>query len=203
MPQTMGEMSSVLLIGWTSGISLYLSVALAGISARMHWISLPEGLNLLTHPLIIGLAIFLYAIEFFADKIPFVDSAWDSFHTFIRPGGAAVVGFLAGTQYGPLAQTALAVATGSVALQIHATKASARLAINTSPEPFSNIAASVTEHSLVIGLYWFFIKHPVLAVMTLIALLILSFFILRLLWKFVRKVFHFIFGSKEKNIQSG
>lgn len=183
------QYAAILLIGWASGISLYLAVALAGISGRMGWLELPGGLDILTHPFVIGAALFMYAIEFFADKIPLVDSAWDSVHTFIRPTGAAIVGFLAGTEHGALAQTVLAVLTGAIALDTHAIKASSRVAINTSPEPVTNIAASVTEDAVVVGVFWFFIKHPVLATVALVCFLVASFFILRFMWRFVLKVF--------------
>ncbi len=186
----MKEYAAVFLIGWAAGIDLYLSVAAAGICSRMGWIPLPPGTELLGHPLIIALALLMYAVEFVADKIPFVDSAWDSLHTFIRPAGAAAVGFLAGTEHGPLAQTAFAVATGAVALNMHAVKASSRLAINMSPEPFSNIAASLAEDAAVLGAFWFFIKHPILTFFILLAIVVLSFFVLRMLWRFVLKLFH-------------
>ncbi len=179
----------VLLISWASGISLYLSVALAGISARMGLIDLPGSLDVITHPLVITLAVALYAIEFFADKIPWVDSTWDSIHTFIRPLGASVVGFLAGTDYGPLAQTTFAVATGAIALDVHAVKASSRVAINASPEPVTNITASVVEDSIVVAAFWFFVKHPFITASIIILTLVASFFILRGTWRFLRRLF--------------
>ena len=188
----------LLLVGWTSGISIYLTVAILGISARAGWIDLPGGLATLSHPFIIGLAIILYLIEFVADKVPYVDSMWDSAHTFIRPVGAAMAGYMAGNQNGPMTQTVLALVTGTIALDSHALKASSRLAINTSPEPFSNIAASIAEHSFVFFLFWFFIKHPVLACLLIFLLIVLSFFILKMLWKFVRMVFTRIFGMTKK-----
>ncbi|HTL70379.1 MAG TPA: DUF4126 domain-containing protein [Candidatus Eisenbacteria bacterium] len=183
------QQAVVLLAGWSSGISVYLTVALLGLSGRFGWIDLPSGMDPLTHPLIIALAILVFAVEFVADKIPFIDSAWDSVHTFIRPLGAAGLGAMAGTQYGPLAQTGYALLSGTIALDMHAVKASSRLAINTSPEPFSNIAASVAEHSLVIGVFWLFIKHPYLAVGVILLILVATYFFLRMVWGFVRQLF--------------
>lgn len=143
----------------------------------------------LTNPFIIAVAVAVFLVEFVADKVPYVDSAWDSVHTFIRPLGAAGMGMLAGTDQGPAAQMLFALLTGTVALNTHAVKASARLAINTSPEPFSNIAASFTENVFVFFLFWFFIKHPILAELLIIALLVLSFLFLRMMWRFVMKLF--------------
>lgn len=187
---------AVLFIGsWTSGISLYLTIVILGISDRAGWVDLPGSMEMLSNPLIIGLAGILFAIEFIADKIPYVDSLWDSFHTLIRPGGAATLGFMAGVDQGPVLQTALALMAGTFALDAHALKSSTRLAINTSPEPFSNITASVAENSFVIFIFWFFMKHPILAILIIIGIIVLSFFIIRLLWGFAAMVFKKIFGA--------
>lgn len=179
----------LLLAGFTSGVSLYLTIAILGIAGNAGWIDLPKGLEILQHPLVIGAAILVYLVEFLADKVPYVDSLWDWVHTVIRPAGAGMIGFLAGTDLGPAAQAAFAVLTGSVALDTHAMKSSTRMVINTSPEPFSNITASIAEHSFVIFLFWFFIKHPILASALIILILVASFFILRALWRFVLKIF--------------
>lgn len=179
----------VLLAGWCSGISVYLTAALLGISGRMGWIELPGEMKGLSHLVIILAALAVFAIEFIADKVPYVDSAWDSAHTFIRPLGAAAIGAMAGTEHGPMVQTLAAVMTGTLALNTHAVKASTRLAINTSPEPFSNIAASFGENATVIFMFWFFIKHPVWAGLLILTLIVLSFFFLRMMWRFVRSLF--------------
>ena len=179
----------LLLAGWCSGISVYLTAALLGICGHAGWIELPGQMQALTNPLIIAVAVILFLIEFVADKVPYVDSAWDSVHTFIRPLGAAGLGMLAGVDQGPVAQTLFALLTGTLALNTHAVKASARLAINTSPEPFSNIAASFGENALVFFLFWFFVKHPILAGALIVLLVVLSFLFLRMMWGFVRKLF--------------
>jgi hypothetical protein len=179
----------LLLAGYTSGISLYLTIALLGIAGNAGWVNLPPGLEILQHPLVIAAAILVYVVEFLADKVPYVDSVWDWVHTVIRPVGAGTLGFLAGTDIGPAAQAAFAVLTGSIALDSHAMKSSTRMVINTSPEPFSNIAASIAEHSFVIFLFWFFIQNPILACGLIILILVASFFILRALWRFVIKIF--------------
>jgi hypothetical protein len=173
-----------------------MAVALAGVCGRMGLITLPGQLETIQNPFIIGAAGVMYAVEFVADKVPFVDSFWDSFHTLIRPAAAAGMGYLAGTELGPVAQTFFAMTSGTLALGMHATKASARLAINTSPEPFSNIAASLAEDTAVAAMFWFFVKHPWLALLTIALIMVLAYFILRLLWKFVRAVFRGIFHKK-------
>ena len=179
----------VLLAGWCSGISVYLTAALLGISGRMGWIQLPGEMQSLSNILIIIAALAVFAIEFVADKVPYVDSAWDSVHTFIRPLGAAAMGAMAGTEHGPVVQSLAAILTGTLALNTHAVKASARLAINTSPEPFSNIAASFGENATVIFMFWFFIKHPVWAALLIVGLIVLSILFLRMMWGFVSKLF--------------
>lgn len=189
MNAALSEPLVLLLAGWSSGISVYLTVALLGICGRMGWIVLPGGMETLSHPLVIVLAGAVFAIEFLADKVPYVDSAWDSVHTFIRPLGAAGIGALAGVGDGAVAQTLFAVLTGTIALNTHAVKASTRLAINTSPEPFSNIAASFSENVLVFFMFWFFVKHPLLAALLIVGFLVLSFLFLRMLWGFVKKLF--------------
>ncbi len=190
------QYASVALIGWASGINLYLAVALAGITGRMGLLPLPGNLDVLKNPLIIFVAVLLYAVQFVADKVPYVDSLWDTFHTVIRPGAAAVMGAMAGTDLGPVAQTLLSIGAGTFALNMHAAKASTRLAINTSPEPFSNIAASLAEDSSVLAMFWFFIHHPWLALAAIVLILILSFLLIRLLWRFAKKLFKAIFAGR-------
>jgi hypothetical protein len=184
----------LLLAGWSSGISVYLTAALLGVAGRMGWIALPGGLDAVQNPFLIALAIALYGVEFVADKVPYVDSAWDSVHTAIRPLGASLMGYMAGSEHGPVLQMGYAMLTGTVALNMHALKATSRLAINTSPEPFSNIAASTAENTAVFAMYWLFVKHPVIACLLIVAILIAAFFLIRLLWRFAKKVFGTVFG---------
>lgn len=183
------ELLILILAGWSSGISIYLTAGLLGLCGDFGWIQLPGSLEMVSNPLIYGLAFLIFAVEFVADKVPFVDSAWDSVHTFIRPVGAIALGFLAGSEHGPVAQTAYALVTGGLAVNTHLAKASSRLAINTSPEPFSNIAASTAEQGAVFLMYWFFIKHPVIASLIIAGLAVLAFFLIRFLWRFVKKIF--------------
>lgn len=183
-----------LVAAWSSGISVYLTILILGILGHMGIVDLPGNLEIFSNPFLIAFALFLYLIEFFADKIPFVDSLWDGAHTLIRPVGGLIIGYFAGTELGPIVQGAMALFSGAVALDTHAVKASARAAINTSPEPFSNIAASLAEDSAVIFLFWLVIKHPFIAAFCVICFITGSFFFLRMMWRFVRK----LFGGKQK-----
>jgi hypothetical protein len=180
---------------WASGVNLYLTVAGLGIANRMHWINLPGTMDTISHPLVIAAAVLMYAVEFVADKIPYFDSVWDSIHTFIRPVGGAALGYMATTNLGPAAQTLTAVLGGSVALSSHLTKASTRVAINTSPEPVTNSVASVTEDGLVFGVLWLIVKHPIIAALVAIALIVLTIVLLRIMFRFIKKVFRFLGGS--------
>ena len=187
--QTPKEILVLLLAGWAAGISLYLSVGLLGLCGHFGWIHLPGELSIFANPIIFSIAFIVFSIEFIADKIPAVDSVWDSVHTVIRPLGGFMIGYMAGSEHGPVIQTAYAMFAGTLTLNTHTAKAAGRLAINTSPEPVSNIAESTAEESLVVLMFWFFIKHPILASLSLVGLAVLAFLIIRMLWKFVKKLF--------------
>lgn len=189
LAETPKEMWILLLAGWSAGISIYLSVGLLGLCGHFGWIYLPGDLQVFSNPIIFSVAFIVFSIEFIADKVPYVDSVWDSVHTVIRPAGGLAIGFLAGSEHGILIQTLYALFAGTLTLNTHVAKAAGRLAINTSPEPFSNIVASTAEQGFVIFMYWFFIRHPVWAVLIIIAFLVLAFLLIRLLWKFVVKLF--------------
>lgn len=145
---------------WTSGINLYATIAALGIAGRYEMIHLPPGLEWVMHPLLIGTACLLYVIEFFADKIPYLDSLWDSFHTFIRIPAGAVLAYGAVGEVSPVLQAAAALAGGLVATASHGTKMATRLAINTSPEPLTNWAASVTEDAVALSGVWLIFNYP-------------------------------------------
>ncbi len=183
------ELLVLLLAAWSAGISLYLSVGLLGLCGYFEWIRLPGELNIFSNPLVFSAAFIIFIIEFIADKIPVVDSVWDSVHTFIRPLGGFAMGYMAGSEHGPVVQVVYAMVAGTLTLDMHTAKAAGRLAINTSPEPFSNIAASTGEQALVIFMYWFFIQHPIFASLIIIGILVLAFFLIRFLWRFTKKLF--------------
>ena len=182
-----------LLLGssWASGVNLYLSMAGLGIAHRMEWIKLPGNLEVLSHPLIVGVAIFLFVIEFVVDKVPYVDSVWDSVHTFIRPIASAVLGYTAMGDAGSVIQILIALLTGGIALDSHLTKATTRLAINASPEPVSNSIASVTEDATVIGALYLIINHPIVIAILVTLFIVFSIWFLKKMFKFMKKVFSF------------
>ena len=176
---------------WASGVNLYLTMAGLGIAHRMEWMKLPGDLEVLSHPLIMGGAIFLFLIEFVADKVPYVDSVWDSVHTFIRPIASAVLGYTAMADAGQVMQVLIAFLTGSIALDSHLTKATTRLAINASPEPVSNSIASVTEDATVIGALYLIINHPIVIAILVTLFIVFSIWFLKKMFKFMKKVFSF------------
>ena len=178
---------------WASGVNLYLTVAGLGICHRAGIITLPGNMDALSHPLVIGVAVLLFIVEFFADKIPYVDSGWDSVHTFIRPLGGAALGYMAMADMGPVAQIPVALLTGAVSADSHLTKATARVAINTSPEPVTNSVASVTEDVSVAGVLFLIIKHPFIAAIFVIVFIILSMWFLKASFRFLKKVFGVLF----------
>ena len=188
---------------WASGINLYLTLAGLGIAEKLGWISLPGNMAAISSPLIIFLALLLYGIEFIADKVPYVDSLWDSVHTFIRPLGGAFLGFMAASDAGPLVQTAVALLTGTISADSHLTKATARLAINASPEPVTNSVASVTEDALVLSVGWLIIRHPIVAGILVVLFIIFSIWFLKKMFRFLIKVFRFVSGKKEKKEAGG
>jgi hypothetical protein len=183
------ELLILTLAGWSSGISLYLTVGLLGLCGHFSWIHLPGELSVFSNPFVFSFAFIVFSIEFIADKVPYVDSVWDSVHTFIRPLGGIAIGYLAGSEHGPVIQAVYAIFAGTLTLNAHTAKAAGRLAINTSPEPFSNIVASTAEQGLVVFLYWFFIRHPVLTCVIILGLLILASLLIRFMWRFVKRVF--------------
>ena len=172
--------------GFSSGLNLYATVATLGLLQRFGVLHLPPGLQELSHPWVLGIAIALYLLEFFADKIPFVDTVWDVVHTFIRPPAAALLAFGATGAAPPEWRWGAALIAGGVALTSHGTKASARAAVNTSPEPFSNWILSFGEDLLAVWLTWMATTHPYATTIIVFALLALSVFLLYHLFRFAR-----------------
>jgi len=147
---------------WISGLNLYATIAALGLAGRAEMIQLPPELQILMDPLVISIASMMYFVEFFADKVPYVDNGWDVLHTFIRvPAGAILAARAVGDVSPPLELAAL-LAGGGVALAAHGTKATVRLAANVSPEPFSNWFLSVGEDLAVLGGIWLMFHNPLL-----------------------------------------
>src|SRR5882762_4329100 len=169
-------------LGWASGLRLYAVVFLTGIAGYFGWIDLPSGLKVLQSPVMLGASGLMLFVEFFADKIPGVDTLWDMIHTLVRiPAGAALAAGVFGDS--PPAWTfAAAIVGGTLAASSHFTKAGARMAINTSPEPFSNWAASFGEDLLVGVLIYLALAHPIAFLVVLVLLRALTVWLLPRLW---------------------
>lgn len=149
-----------------AGVNLYATVAILGLASRFGWVDLPERFAMFDNNVVIALAATLYIVEFFADKIPWVDSAWDAVHTAIRPVGGALIAVASLGEAGqgvPMSEVLMALLGGSVAAGAHLTKASTRAAVNTSPEPVSNWVLSISEDMFVVGLGAMAINYPVAA----------------------------------------
>jgi Domain of unknown function (DUF4126) len=177
-------------LGWASGFRLYAVVFIVGLAGAMGWMELPAGLQALQHPVLLGTAGFMLFVEFFADKIPVVDSLWDMVHSVVRiPAGAALAAGVFGADSGTLALAA-ALLGGSLAATSQAAKTTARAAINSSPEPFSNVAMSLVEDGLVVGAVWLATNHPLVFVVLLAITVVLMWIATWMLFKFLRAVFH-------------
>lgn len=171
--------------GWASGVNAYLVVLVLGIADRSGDLEqVPDALGRWD---VLAAAGFLYAMEFVADKIPFIDSTWDAISTAIRPTAGAVIGVLLAGDASSLDQAVLGVVGGSTALLSHMVKAGSRLAINSSPEPVSNIVASIAEDFVVLGLVWFAIENPRAAAAVAGVLLALGLVVLHLAARLVRR----------------
>ena len=185
---------------WASGINLYAVLLVLGFGSATGNIDLPPDLDILSNPLVLGAAGLMYCVEFFADKIPGVDTGWDTLHTFVRiPAGAMLAAGAVG-EVGPVMELAAAIVGGGLATTSHATKAGSRLLINTSPEPVSNWGASITEDVLVIGGLWAALNHPVLFLVFLVLFVLLAIWLLPKLWRLlkviVQKILSF-FGAQK------
>lgn len=192
-------------LAWASGINLYATLLTLGIMANTGNIDLPPDLQIVADPLVIAAAGLMYGVEFFADKVPGVDTGWDSIHTFVRiPAGAMLAAATVG-EISPAVELAAAIAGGSMAAGAHATKAGSRVLINTSPEPFTNWTASVGEDIAVIAGVWASINHPVAFIIFLVLFIFFMIWIIPKIWLGIKKVFRFIinlFGGKESASRS-
>jgi len=181
--------------GFSSGLNLYATVATLGMLERLGIIHLPDAMRGLAHPWVIAIAGALYAIEFLADKIPYLDTIWDGLHTFIRPPAAAVLAYAAAASAPPEWRWGAALLAGGVALTSHGAKASVRAAANVSPEPLSNWVLSLGEDLLAVGLSWLASAHPLATVVVVVFLLGLCAFLLYHLFRFARNALQKLWGS--------
>ena len=170
-----------------AGVNLYATVALLGLASRYGWVSLPEQFQVFNNPWVIGFAGVLFAVEFFADKIPWVDTMWDTVHTFVRPVGGALIAVAALGDASPATEGLVALLGGTVAAGSHLTKAGTRVAANASPEPFSNWALSLAEDAFVVALGFVTLKYPLMA-LAISALVLLTMVVTaRWIWRWVRR----------------
>jgi Domain of unknown function (DUF4126) len=173
---------------WLSGINLYATVVTLGLLERFGLVKLPGGLTMLGEWWVIGLAGLLYLIEFIADKIPAVDTAWDALHTFIRVPAGAVLAASAFAEFDPAVKIAAMIMGGGIALSSHGTKAATRLAANTSPEPFSNIALSLGEDALTFGSAVLMAFYPVVILIVVVIFLIVALWLLPKIFRALRRL---------------
>ncbi|TFY99502.1 DUF4126 domain-containing protein [Ramlibacter rhizophilus] len=175
-------------LGWASGIRLYAVLFLTGLAGTTGWIELPPGLAVLQHPAVLGASGFMLFVEFFADKIPLVDSLWDAVHTIIRiPAGAALAAGTLGADGAAMA-TIAALVGGGLAATAHTAKMSTRAAVNTSPEPFSNVGISLLEDGFVVFMLWLSATNPLLFALVLALSIAIGVVLIVVLFKFLRTV---------------
>ena len=197
---TLQQLGLAMGTAWTSGINLYATVAALGIAQAAGLVHLPPGLEVLANPAVIAIAVTMYFVEFFADKVPYVDSGWDALHTFIRvPAGALIAARSIGPT-DPALEVVAALAGGSVALAAHGTKAATRLAINTSPEPFTNWAASIAEDMVAFAGVWAAFQHPYIMLVLVLGFLALAIYIVPKILRALRSLFQKLFGRRSEPI---
>jgi len=188
--ETIDVIAMTLGVAWASGINLYAAILVMGFLGAGGYTELPPSLIVLQDPLVLMAAGMMYFVEFFADKIPGVDSAWDTVHTFIRiPAGAMLaVGAAQGLEINQAAELAAALLGGSLAATSHLTKSSTRLVLNASPEPFSNATASVFEDLAVIGGLWGALNYPLVFIAFIIVFVLLAIWLLPKLWRAIKDI---------------
>lgn len=174
---------------FSAGLNVYATVAVLGAAEYFDLFNLPAGLSILGHPVVIFGAAALFFIEFFADKIPYVDTVWDGIHTFIRPVAAGALSLGIFSDMPEAWKVIAALVGGSVALTSHGAKASTRVAANTSPEPFSNVVLSVAEDVIAVGLTTLAMAYPAVTAVVVVVLLVLAFLIIRGIVRFFKRTF--------------
>lgn len=170
-----------------AGVNLYATLALLGLAARFGWVALPPQYQAFNNDWVIGGSLLLYAVEFFADKIPWLDSVWDGVHTFIRPIGGALIAVSTLGDASPALEGVVALAGGTLAAGSHFTKAGTRVAVNASPEPFSNWLLSTTEDVFVVGLGLIALQYPLVALTVVAVAIVVMALAARWLWKLLTR----------------
>ncbi len=173
-------------LGWASGLRLYAVLFFTGLAGWLGWVALPDGLQLLQHPLLLVASGSMLVVEFFADKIPGVDTLWDTLHTVLRiPAGAALAAAVFGGD-SAVWTTVAALLGGTLAAGAHAAKATTRAAVNTSPEPFSNIGLSLLGDAAVPAMLWLSWTHPVVFFVALALAVLIGWVLVAVFWRFLR-----------------
>ena len=185
---TLHTIALMLGAGWASGINLYAAILVLGWLGTSGQVGLPPGLEILSNPLVMGAAGLMFAVEFFTDKVPGLDSLWDALHTFIRiPAGALLAaGAAQGLEMGAAGELAGLILGGGLAATSHVTKASTRALINTSPEPASNWTASLSEDAAVVGGLWTALNHPWLFILLLVLFIAAAIWLVPRIWRLLR-----------------
>lgn len=192
LDQIIKTISMTMGASWASGINLYATLLVLGIAQMTGNIILPPDLQILSNPLVIAAAGLMYAVEFFTDKIPGIDTGWDSIHTFIRIPAGALLAFGMTGEISQGAALAAAIVGGTLAAGSHATKAGTRVMINASPEPFTNWTASITEDILAVAGLWTAFNHPWIFACLLILFILFMIWFLPKIWKGIKSIFRFI-----------
>jgi hypothetical protein len=175
-------------VAWASGINLYAALLVLGIGGASGNIDLPDSLQVLQDPMVIAAAGLMYMVEFVADKVPGVDTGWDTIHTFVRiPAGALLAASMVG-DVTPAIEISAGILGGTMAATAHATKAGARLAVNASPEPFTNWGLSIAEDVAVFGGLWAAFNYPILFIIMMLAFFGLAIWLLPKIWRAVKAI---------------
>ena len=171
--ESLATLGRIMGFSFSAGINLYATVAILGLASRYGWVDLPPQYRVFDNNWIIGVALVLYVVEFFADKIPWVDSVWDAIHTIIRPIGGAAIAVATLGHASPVTQTLVALLGAALATSTHLSKAGTRVIANASPEPFTNWALSLGEDLFVVGLGALALKYPAFAAVVVIVCVLL------------------------------
>ena len=197
MDNQLATITIALALAWASGIRLYAVLFLVGLAGQLHWFGWqsPPSLEILSHPIVLGANGSLLLVEFFADKIPGLDSIWDAAHTFIRiPAGALLAAGVIGAEDGQAWALAAALIGGTITAGTHFTKSAGRLAINTSPEPVSNWLASFSEETAVLSGMWLAFRHPATFLLALALFILFMLWLIPKLYRFLRAILRRIGG---------
>ncbi|MGH8090227.1 MAG: DUF4126 domain-containing protein [Rudaea sp.] len=187
-------------LAWASGIRLYAAIFIVGLLGRLGYVPLPDHLELLEHNWVLGASGFMLLIEFVADKVPAIDSAWDTIHTFIRIPIGAMLAWGAMGDSAPDVQMAAAILGGVIAGGTHLAKMGTRAAINTSPEPFSNWTLSFSEDGILVAGLWLVFRHPLAFLILLAAFLLLLIWLLPKLFRFLAGIWRRLTGTGPRTL---